>query len=453
MKIAEQVCEQEPTPVAHTDVEDVWIDIQTVVSTVMEAAISLTVSQTMSLPTKQLSILTAMLCFAVSEDNSNRKTYIGRILRLPREMQHRLMRQIGCCRRMMDPTAPAIGLSPSFSSDDGSPLRPRRDLTQSAKLRHDNQSDELSRSRGKPPIAPFGARLRLERVGSEEPCDEQGRPLTPGTRRSLEEAFGNHGKETPPRKRAASRGPAMDNLFSPTTIEGARNEMVQDLHRQNESLQRELEENRQRDAPSTPVAELKLKKEMIKIESDAMRQMEEVRQAHQKEIAELQGALDNLLDSREKEMQARKEVESLRDELDVLQHSKERLSDLEEKYRKCRERLEELADVKDALKREEEAHNESVSARLALENELKALQPLKRQLAEYKDRAVEAEVQLVECQDNLKKLELASHSLDAAHKDVIKGALMQQEETEEMRRQLSKVDDKYAVVALGEGVR
>mmetsp|Transcript_35030 Transcript_35030/g.39945 ORF Transcript_35030/g.39945 Transcript_35030/m.39945 type:complete len:379 (-) Transcript_35030:349-1485(-) len=220
---------------------------------------------------------------------------------------------------------------------------------------------------------------------------------------------------------------------------------IEDLKRLNIALLKDLEKSNDRETELThnmEDVEAKLRKDMMMIESESNRKAQETQKAHQEEILNLRSEVDSLHNLRAREKKAQQELSVLRDELDLMEHTKEKLADTEEKLRKCRERMEHLGDVRECLKREEDAHHASVEQCLRFDNELKALQPLRRQLEEYKTRAVDAEFELAACQDDLKRMDKLKENLDRAQHELIKGALSYQEEAESLRNKLSEDSNK-----------
>eukprot|EP00546_Thalassionema_frauenfeldii_P021021 CAMPEP_0178905042 /NCGR_PEP_ID=MMETSP0786-20121207/6036_1 /TAXON_ID=186022 /ORGANISM="Thalassionema frauenfeldii, Strain CCMP 1798" /LENGTH=982 /DNA_ID=CAMNT_0020576567 /DNA_START=1269 /DNA_END=4217 /DNA_ORIENTATION=+ len=199
--------------------------------------------------------------------------------------------------------------------------------------------------------------------------------------------------------------------------------------------------------------ESKLRKEMMKIETNAKQRIEENEESYRLEISRLQSELDSSRSVCDREQKLQEELKKARDELDLMQHAKEKFAEAEEKLCNYRERVEQLADVKECLKREEEAHSASVEQCIRLDNDLKALQPLRRQLEEYKNRAVEAEIKLAECQDDLKRINQMRENLNRNQQDLIQGARSYQEEAESLRNILSEKNrDDYGGPAVGEGL-
>jgi chromosome segregation ATPase len=335
---------------------------------------------------RHYSILSALLCYSVSDSCEDRKAIIGRILELPRDCQHRLMKLIEHGKKFMSP------LSGSPHSGAASP----------SKSRH-RETPVIDRSRGR------------------------------------QQLFSSPSGFTPRRKKTSMGRASVEGLFSPATIDSSLEKMVKDLRKQNDALQSELKSAQDREmglGQKMQDMEATFRKTTMKLESEVLRREEDTRVEYEAKLAEMQQELDDLRNEQELESQARQELASMQEDVELLEHTKAKLAETEAKLQKCRERLEELGDAKEALQREEEAHSKSVEECLRLSNELKALQPLKRQLEEYKTRAVHAEVKLAECQEDLKRLEQTSNTISSANKELLKGVQLQQKEAEELRRRL-----------------
>jgi chromosome segregation ATPase len=248
----------------------------------------------------------------------------------------------------------------------------------------------------------------------------------------------------------------VNSLFSPATIDSSLEKFVADLRKQNESLKEELAGCHQREidlGQKMEDAEVAFLREMMKLEAASIQREEDARESHQQELARLQQELDDLREVRETEQRAKRELASVRDEMDLLEHTNEKLAKTEAKLRIARERIEQLGDVKEALTREEKAHGASVEECIRLDSELKALQPLRRQLEDYKTRAVDAEVKLAECKEDLKRLSQITGSLNSAQKEILKGARIHKDEAEELRRRLLFEEAMNEGPGVGEGLR
>ncbi|KAI2502849.1 hypothetical protein MHU86_11596 [Fragilaria crotonensis] len=326
LHVAEHLCGQPPSPPAFSTIEDVWGAVYNVVALVSPAFARRCSTPEMSLNDRQTALLSALLCYAISDGCRERQAHVEKILSLSRDLQQCLMAVVEQNR----------------SSSTMTPLTAR-------------QSD-----------------------GSEV--------ASIGSRRSLEETAATPSGFSPLRKRRSPGSQtSFHSVFSPPTMDPSMERKIDDLRRRNASLMIDLENSTNREANlaiKMQELEMRVRRDMMKVESESLRSMDEANEAHEKELAALREELYALQDIRDREQKANREVVKLRDELDLLEHSKEKLAETEEKLRKCRERLEQLADLRDCLKREEEAHSASVAQCLRLENEIKSMQPLREGISE-----------------------------------------------------------------------
>ena len=417
------------------DTETIWSTIATIVATKMPQISS--ESDGASMPEIQTFLLSALLCFAVSESCPHRRTYIERIMGLPPHCQQVLRMIIEQGRSMNSPLATRTNEQTPQKSGS------KRNLEQA--LSDDEEPTTMDRPTKQPSPGDRSfdeyASAAVNQSWAADDSFASSAPSFPGY--------------TPQRRQSRL---SVESLFSPTTIDSTLETLVAHLRKQNESLKQELATSQQREADlnhKVQENEVLFRKEMMKLESTSLQREEDARMAHSEECAALRLELEQVKTALETEQREHKELESVRDEMDLLQHTKEKLAETEEKFRICRQRIEQLGDVKEALTREEEAHSASVEECLRLQNELKTLQPLRRQLEDYKTRAVEAEVKLSECQADLKRMELVSGNLSSAQKEILQGAKIHKEEAEELRRRLL---DEGAVSheggqGVGEGLR
>ena len=226
-----------------------------------------------------------------------------------------------------------------------------------------------------------------------------------------------------------------------------------DLAATNKELVRELDAARQTENQLRgQLEELQAKNRAtrMKIESEALNRENELRQELMEKNSTLEKELKKYKETSLEGSLAKEQLSALQDEIDVMRHSQLKLQHLEDQYRKVKEKLEQMGDVSKALESEEKAHSEAVSKCLQLENELALLQPLKRQLEDYKARATDAEVRLVDCEDEIKKLREASQNLNGIHNELQKGSLQHMIEAEELRKRLQD-NDESDVHGLGVG--
>lgn len=396
LHVSEYLCGQPPSPPAFSTVDDIWGAVYNVVALISPSLARRCITPEMSLNERQTALLSALLCYAISDGCRERQAHVEKILSLSRDLQQCLMTVVEQNR----------------TSTIRTPLTIR-------------QSD-------------------VSEVASI------------GLRRSLEESAATPSGFTPIRKRRSPGSQtSFHNVFSPGTLDPSLERKIDDLRSKNASLLIDLEKSTTREANlaiKMQELEMRVRRNMMKVESESLRSLDEANEAHEKEVAALREELYALQDISDREHRAHREVIKLRDELDLMEHSKEKLAETEEKLRKCRERLEQLADVRDCLKREEEAHSASVAECLRLENELTSMQPLRRQLEEYKARALEAEFQLVECQEDLKRATEISKSLNSAQEELIGGARSFQQEAEGLRKKLSEEEVDCDGPTVGEGI-
>lgn len=231
-------------------------------------------------------------------------------------------------------------------------------------------------------------------------------------------------------------------------------DFVKDLRAKNKSLESILQSYQKRErelSQKMESTESKLRKEMMKLESRALGREDELRRNYENEVAKLKKELRAEKEKNKESKRAKEELANATDELDLMQHTHEKLLEATEKIRKYKERLDSMSDYKEALQREQEAHNKSVDECVRLQNELNSLQPLKRQLEDYKTKALETEVKLAECTDALRRLERERDELDGARNDVMREAMAQKAQAEELRNFI-RVEEKVGGPGIGEGI-
>lgn len=363
-----------------------------------------------------LSLLAALLCKAVSENCSLRETYISRIMGLEKDVQRSLMLiiergsdHVTECESEQDSENDSEANARTF--DEESAASPQAD----GKTRRDYYEAFSSASSGYTP-----SRKKMQRLVDLLP-------------ESHDKSEGSH---------------YQSNEKSPTSLGKQRMELcymeeeLNELRKHHCAMKNELDASRKREEEFEE-SESRHRFEIMKVETAAILRAQELDAKHRnevaaltKKVAALANELKRLREFRDHACNAKEEIISLRGEIDILQHANKKLAMTEEQLRKCKVKLEQMGDAKEALDREEQAHSASIAQCLQLENELKALQPLRRQLEDYKTRAVDAEVELAECQENLRRLKDAHVTLRSANKELEKWASAQRTETEEIRKKL-----------------
>lgn len=193
---------------------------------------------------------------------------------------------------------------------------------------------------------------------------------------------------------------------------------------------------------------------MIKVERESMTRYEDLQSSTAEQIATLKTQLEAASEQAQSGTRAVSELTAVKEELEVLRQTKGELADANEKIRKYKEKLTELSDVRDALEREQNAHGNAVDEIIRLEMEVNNLQPEKKKSEEYRIRALEAEVKLVECQDYLQRLEKKAKEENSA---LFNDIMMQKEQMDELRARIeqdvaasaTQSDDANAI---GEGI-
>ena len=246
--------------------------------------------------------------------------------------------------------------------------------------------------------------------------------------------------------------PAESMLQSPMQVD----EFVKELRAKNKNLESILQSYQKRErelSQKMETTENKLRKEMMKLESRALGREDELRRSYDEEVAKLKKELREEQEKNRESKKAKEQLANANDELDLMQHTHEKLLEATEKIRKYKERLDNMNDYKEALEREQDAHSKSVDECVRLQNELNALQPLKRQLEDYKKRALETEVQLAETKDALARLERDREALDGARDDVMKEANTHRAQAEELRKFIRLEEQEGNASGIGEGIR
>ena len=443
------------------------------------------------------SFLTALLCRAVSADCPLQKTYIGRIMGMEGGEQMALMKIISDVNNANanntdndedgdDDDALSVGaasiasvasvMESILSGRNGgrmmSPLKsgytPAKKRSKAGVAEEDgddaNPTDTTPVSTSTKKMmgqqCPLSA-VKLHRGGNDEIFSPVGSVFSPAATATAEAnedddddvsaANGNSNHSTSKNSRTSYE-------HSTTTTSAAKEE-IQDLRAKLEFVGKELEVARQRESDlgsQLEDIESRHRAEKMKIEADSIAREKDVGDKYSEELTALRREVEELRHCRKDAADAREELDALRDEVDVLHHTKERMATTEEQFRKCQEKLEQMGDAKEALARAEEAHGAAVARGLELENELKALQPLRRQLEDYKTRAVDAEVKLAESQEELQNLQRLSSELTGMNKELKQGVMIHQSETEGLRKRLMEDADSSGGAkgpAVGEGLR
>ncbi|KAL3933605.1 MAG: hypothetical protein SGBAC_010319, partial [Bacillariaceae sp.] len=214
---------------------------------------------------------------------------------------------------------------------------------------------------------------------------------------------------------------------------------VEGLREQNDHLLSTLERykrNEEEMKSKHEKMESKYRNEMMKIEAASCHRNEEVQGELQGKIKRLEDDLSEMAKRLEASEDAKAELDTIKDEMELTKHTKSLLDDATERLNNYKEKLAQLTDVMDALEKEEEAHSRSVDENIRLKNEISSLYSMKRNLDEYKSRAVEAEVRFTEVHDEMTKLQKQLRDSTNDHENLQTMIRSQKEEIENLYRQI-----------------
>lgn len=373
-------------------------------------------------------VLSTVLCHVVSEECEQRKTYIGRILNLAKPVQHALMNIIKDHheqRRVLHQR----GVSFSASSVSSSPLFLMPTLTRS------------STALGGSADSTYTSPPRSHRKRST---------LTTPASASSYHINNSH------------QSPSADSLFSPPTRDSALEALVEEYRRKNTALQKELESSQASEAETLQKLQSmqqRHRKEMMQLETSLLDRETQLRETYETDIRQLEHCLLDSQKRLEQHEKSAQEVELARDQLDMFQHTQERLAEAEEKLRKYRERWEQAADLQTALTREQEAHTRAVEQCLQLEEQLQDLQPVSRQLEEYKSKWTLAQVEIAQLQADVKKFQTEHVMWNQKEVQMSQSVQAYQEQSDQLLQQLKKNVSEEGIEltangsVVGEGVR
>lgn len=266
------------------------------------------------------------------------------------------------------------------------------------------------------------------------------------TNRGYSVAFGSPAASTgftPDRKRQSHSGGSVSGFLSPGTMESPDrlHMIVMSLQRKNEHMQNALDSYQQKEEEhkqAIEAMETEHRQKMIKVEAESLDRIQEMQREAEERATEFQAQLAEAQEQARQCSSAMNELEVAKEELEVMNHSKAALAETTEKLRKYKDRVAELQDVREALRKEQDAHSQSVDEIIRLENELQQLQSVKRQVDDYRIRAIEAEVKLVECQDYLRRMERHANDQNVKNEYLYKGVVMQKEQMDEMQRRIQE---------------
>jgi len=370
----------------------------------------------------QYNILCALLCHAVSDNCSKKKSYVSKLMSMGRPDLLQDIMAIIQGNNSGGSDVEDTGDYSAFMEASSASLSETFDEYES-----DNNMDDTDMK---------GNNSEVDNGDEEEMVSD-----SPQGKRLFEE----------------SRDDSSSMVHHQSTSTAGKDGAEDDLRATIAKLQQELKASRQQEANlaiKNDEDQSNHRAEMLQVESKHLKTMRDIEDKYISEVSEQKRELENLRDYKQSAKELKEENSKLRDELDVLECSKEKLSYTEEQLRKCRDKIELIGDAHDALQREEKAHASSVDKCLSLENELAQLKPLKRQLEEYRVRATDAEVALAECREDLRRIKEKSSGLEGANRELKSRADMHQAEAGNMQKQLQEEGGKSdkAGIAVGVGM-
>jgi len=377
----------------------------------------------------QHATLAALLDAAVGHPViEQRKEYIERIMGLSSDVQRALMSLIE--RRKTSKTSKTpkkTAKSPSHTGMRDKGKETRTSVGDSNPLTSPNRPAlSTSRNNETPPsvTSPTGERRVFPRRRYEEAF-----PTTPDQNPSK--------RQSPMRARpppTSFQSPGLgDTAFIEQEYQAIREQTIQlqDELAKKEKREKEMQEQLER-------SEIIFRQQLMKVEAEASRRHEDTRADYQRQLTDVRAQLTKMQEQHQKASQAQSQLALVQDDQELLRHTQQQLVETQGRLATYREKVQMLSDVKEALKREEEAHSKSVQECLELRSSLQNLQPLQRQLEDYKARATEAEVQLVETQDTLRKVQENGLLGGSASTDMERICQAQQDEIMELRLRLEQ---------------
>lgn len=407
--------------------------------------------------------LCSLLCIAVAEDCVKRGVYIGRIMGLPKNIQTTLMQVIENGRENLNQANNTNASSPASSKSNSSPDGYLDDLdidSDNESLLNDDHADFHSNAPSIDMINTSMNRLDVNKENRKSPSGlilsarkivnaHTRSPLTPfRSPMSYNEASVNSNKLAP--RQMSDSSFLIRKHHSPQTY----NDETNELKEKNEKLSRDLQLIREEEAKmAARLDEMEAKHRSVRLkdESISLARENDMRQEYGDRIKSLEEELRASQESIREGISAKEDLAKLMDEIDVLQHSKEKLIQTEEQMRRLKSKMEQMGDTNEALERSEKAHSDEVLKNMKLENELDSLRPVRRQLEEYKNRAADSEIKLMEYQEDMKNIQETNSKLNDLTRELKTEALRHQIETDELRQQIEQTSDSLVKDANGIG--
>ena len=368
-------------------------------------------------------VLVQLLCNAVVHPEiEKRRSFIERIMQLPKGTQKVLMSIIEQRR----------GKTPPRSS---------------SKRKSSSAVKSASRSSASQPVS-SPSQAETPRASANKSSNKSKHPQ-----------FDSSGYSPTPKKQLYT-SPSTDSqapFLSPGTMESPNKmqSVMQQMQSKVEDLVAQLALAQEREEAlrrEMEASEQQHKHAMMKVEATALAHQEDQQATWEEQWNEAQLELAKYKEQALLAEKATIELRETKDELDLLRHNKNVLADTTEKLRKFKEKMAELQTVREALEQEQEAHGKSIDEIVRLEAENQSLTSVKRQLDDYKIRAIEAEVKLVECQDYVRRMEQQVADTSATNENLYKGSLMQKEELDQLVSRIQKETEENVEDGIGAGL-
>ena len=461
-KVAESVC-GEQDELSSPKADDVWTRLLALVSTRARPLLSgQDDDKSLSPPRLKSYVLSCLLDCAVQTTGLDlRKQYISRIMELPKPTQKTLMGMIeqrtGAKSKSTSGTPSKSSMKKSSSRSSASSATPGS----TSRLAHSTAKIYGSAPRSTPPPPPpppplpssskdttarHGSGTRRSSTSNNEtPAKDSSRTVLIGTPYS-----------TPPRRPTSSTNldsaattVAADtqvggaNFLSPATMESPQKlqNIVTELRQRNEQLQSVLDKYQERhDHMQNKVTQLEIqhRQHMLKHETDSLERLQDTKDEYTQKLAQLQSDLALAQQEADENKAAATELREAKDQLEEHQHQSKLLFETMEKLRRYKAKLEDFQDMQNQLKREQEAHARCIEDICRLEAQVATLEPIRRQVDDYKNRAIQAEVKLTESQEYLQRLEKANKEQSLTNEYLWKGAIIQKEHLEELQERIQQ---------------
>ena len=393
-------------------------------------------------------ILSTLLRLAVADECNKRDTYISRILQIDQpDVQRILMIIIERNLNQNKTPSPTKRKSSKSLQSTTPPLPTKSSFSCFAMDFWNGQDINVLGSKTKDSFSDdenydYDSVTSSEYTGYDSTKTDQTNDL--GKHRKLDNIIGDKSFDT-----NASVSPKKKRRKDTKNFHQTLLEQVQQLQNEKKKLEQLVEQNKMKEDERAE-QQLKRRADDLKKETEIIDKENSLRHEYENKIKELEKMVDAAKSNEQNWKIAKEQISELKDEIDILRHSNQKLCVTEDQLQKCKEKLVDIGNVQAALKQEEEAHSKAVDRCLDLENKLNHLQPLQRQVENYRNRATEAEVKSAEYEEKFKKAQLQNESLIKSNKQLQELSNYQIQEHENIKQQL--INDSNADTNVGSGL-